>query len=361
MKKPSFVLLGIVFFAGCQSLQRDLQYTSERDEAVFSGLAEIIVPLDGAPQGAAAARNRITELEKTSIKDRNFEGRLKAWSGRLFLIEGKRREAEARFKEAENLFPGSVEGRVLGIRLEQDPEKRRILCEETLAEARGGGFLGRQGEFNIELGRTQLELKNYREAAAAFDSAFPLLSTLYRRIYGDDRNKAWELRNLDPETSPRTAGISLKRTITWEDAVELTRTETGLLLFITGGGSPNTGELFRRLTDHSVIPPTQDMTEADEKIPPGLKLHDVVLRSGAAWYLWRLFAENRADRNLLTRYSSRYAGKSPLPDLGGTSIFFDSILGCIERQFMAPVDGKNFNGAGTVSGAEFLGMLKKIR
>ncbi|MDR2073309.1 MAG: hypothetical protein LBP60_07745 [Spirochaetaceae bacterium] len=361
MKKLSMAALLSIVLAGCQSLQQDIQYTSERDEAVFSGLAEMIVVLDKDPHGNAAARKRITELEKSNIKDRNFEGRLSAWSGRLFLIEGKRREAQAQFKKAENLFPGSVEGRVLGIRLEQDPEKRRTLCEEALAEARGGGFLGRQGEFQIELGRAQLELKNYPEAAAAFDSAFPLLSAVYRNVYGEDRQKAWQLRNLDPEAAPRTAEISLKRTITWEDAVELSSTETGLLLFISGGENQGAAELFRRLADRSIIPPTQDMAETNRGIPPKAALYDTVLRSGAAWYLWRLLAENRADQSLLTRYSSRYAERSPIPDLNRDSIFFDSILGCIERQFMALTDGRNFNGAGSVNGAEFLLMLKKIK
>ncbi|MDR2313543.1 MAG: hypothetical protein LBE02_03335 [Spirochaetaceae bacterium] len=361
MRKLSIAALLGLILGGCQSLQQDVQYTSERNEAVFSDLAEMIVALDKDPRESAPARRRITDLEKSRVKDGNFEGRLSAWSGRLFLIEGKRREAEARFKKAESLFPGSVEGRVLGIRLEQDPEKRRALCEDSLTEARGGSFLGRQGEFHIELGRVQLELKNYPEAAAAFDSAFPSLSAVYRRTYGEDRQRAFSLRNLDPETGPRTAGISLKQAITWEDAVELSKTETGLLLFISGGENQSVPELFRLLAEMSVIPPTQDITETNGEIPRRTALYDAVLRSGAAWYLWRLLAENRADRSLLTRYSSRYAGGSPIPDLNRDSIFFDSILGCIERQFMALTDGKNFNGGGTVNGAEFLFMLKKIK
>ena len=358
-----------VFFAllilctGCQSLQSDRLYTSSADETIFLELLELIVPLDKNPEKNAvnAARKKITELEKSKVKDRNFEGRLAAWSGRLYLIEGKPKEALARQKKAESLYPGSIEGRVLGIRLETDPEKRRELCETSIREARGGGFFGQYNEFNIELARVELELKNYREAIAAFDSAFPHLNPLYRTVYNDDRNIAWQLRNLDPDTSPKTAEISLKRTIDWEDVIELSKNETRLLYFLGGGTTMSTTELFSALVERSIIPASQDMnitTMDDIKLSPALR--DMVLRSGAAWYIWHLLAESRADRSILTRYSSRYPDRSPIPDVLRNSIFFDAILGCIEREFMSLSDGKNFNGRGNVGGAEFLIMIKKI-
>jgi hypothetical protein len=36
------------------------------------------------------------------------------------------------------------------------------------------------------------------------------------------------------------------------------------------------------------------------------------------------------------------------------------VLGCIEREFMSLPDGRNFNGGGTITGAEFLMLLKKL-
>jgi hypothetical protein len=359
----TILLLALVLLSGCQSLQRDLLYSSGGDEEGMAELAELIVPLDKNPgrNALAAARKRVGELEKSSVKDRNFEGRLAAWSGRLFLLEGRPRNAEAQLKKAEGLYPGSIEGRVLAIRLEADPEKRLELCEASLTEARGGGFLGRMGEFNIELGRTRLELKNYREAAAAFDSAFPQLAAVYRGTYDEDRNLAWQLRNLDPGANPQTAAISQKSVINWEDAIELSRTETELLRFISAGRNMSAAELFRLLSGRAVIPPVQNILETDPAASPKTTPQDALLRAGAAWYLWHLLAENRADRSILVRYSSRYSERSPLPDLPRSSIFFDAVLGCIEREFMTLPDGKNFNGNGTVGGAEFLGMLKKVR
>jgi len=352
-----------VIFTGCQSLQRDKLYTSSADEASLNLLAEMIIPLDSNPEKSAvsAARKKITELEKSKVKDRNFEGRVAAWSGRLFIIEGKPKDAATQLKKAESLYPGSIEGRVLAIRIEKDPEKRKTLCEESIKEARGGSFFGQFNEFNIELGRVELELHNYREAVAAFDSAMPHLSPVYRSTYGDTRNAAWQLRNLEPGASPKIAEISLKKTISWEDALELSKNETALLRFLSGGRNMSNTELFKALVDRSIIPPSQEITAEDftgTKISPALR--DIVLRAGAAWYIWHLFAENRADRSILTRYSSRYPPRSPIPDLLRNSVFFDAVLGCVEREFMSLPDGKNFNGGGTVGGAEFLLMIKKI-
>jgi tetratricopeptide (TPR) repeat protein len=362
---PVFPVIAILLLAGCQSLQKDLLYSSGGDDAGLAELTELIVPLDREAEKSAVdkARTKITGLEKTNVKNRSFEGRVAAWSGRLFLIEGKIREAEAQFKKAESLYPGSIEGRVLAIRLEGDLEKRSSLCEESLTEARGGGFLGREAEFHIELGRIRVEQKNYHEAVAAFDSAFPRLGPVYRSTYGDARNAAWQLRNLDPETSPKTAEIGLKSSITWEEAITLSRTETALLNFAEKdrGTALNAADLFALLVRNSVIPPGQDISATDVSAftaPPAL--YDTVFRSGAAWYLWRLLAENRADKSILTRYSSRYPDRSPIPDLLRRSIFFDAVLGCIEREFMSLRDGKNFNGTGTVGGSEFLLMLKKL-
>ncbi|MDR2143576.1 MAG: hypothetical protein LBP29_04315 [Treponema sp.] len=361
------VVFAAIFFSGCQSMQTDRLYSSGGDTAAIAELENAIVSLDaktGAERGTAAgeARAKVTSLEKSGIKDRNFEGRLSAWSGRLFLIEGKRREAEAALKKSESLSPGNIEARVLSIRMENDPAVRSSLAEAAITEAAGGSFSGNSGEFRIELALASLEQNYYREAAAAFDAAFPQLSPVYAETYGALREKAWALRNLEG-TGGKSAEIALKSEISWEDVLELSIAESELLRFITAGQSWPASDLFKRLYETSVIPPTQEVNVVSVYggLPNKTALRDPVLRAGAAWYLWRLLAENRGDRSILTRYSYRYPGKSPIPDLPRDSIFFDSILGCVEREFMALTDGRNFNGAGTVSGSEFLEMIKKVK
>jgi hypothetical protein len=360
-------VLAVIFLSGCQSMQADRLYSSGGDLAAIAELESAIVPLDvktGTERRTAMeqARAKITSLEKGNIKDRNFEGRLSAWSGRLFLLEGKRREAEASLKKSESLSPGNTEARVLSIRMENDPSVRAGLAEAAIAEAAGGSFFGKNGEFQIELALASLDQNYYRETVAAFDTAFPQLSPVYAESYGALRENAWALRNLEG-TGGKSAEIALKSEINWEDVLELSIAESELLRFITAGQSWPASDLFRRLYDTSVIPPTQEINVVSvyDGLPSRTALRDPVLRAGAAWFLWRLLAENRGDKSILTRYSYRYPGRSPIPDLPRDSIFFDSILGCVEREFMALIDGRNFNGMGTVSGSEFLGMIKKVR
>ena len=90
-----------------------------------------------------------------------------------------------------------------------------------------------------------------------------------------------------------------------------------------------------------------------------------MFRSGAAWFIWHLYAEARGDRSLLTRYSARYSStavsRNPIPDIPLLSPFFDSILGCVETEFLSLPDGRNFIGQDIITAVEFLSALKKIR
>ena len=92
--------------------------------------------------------------------------------------------------------------------------------------------------------------------------------------------------------------------------------------------------------------------------------NDVVTRAGAAWFIWHLYAEARANRGMLSRYSARYATganpRSPITDIPPLSPFFDSILGCVETELMSLPDGRNFQPTYPIRGAELLTILKKI-
>ena len=122
-------------------------------------------------------------------------------------------------------------------------------------------------------------------------------------------------------------------------------------------------ELFTRLLERAFIPAIQDITVNDwPQTRPNIG--DAVTRAGAAWFIWHLYAEARADRGLLTRYSARYATganpRSPITDVPPLSPFFDSILGCVETEFMSLPDGRNFRPAQPMRGAELLSILRRI-
>jgi len=328
-----------------------------------------IVPLEAAGgnevrrrQGdVASARQMISGLEREASADAAYSGMLIAWSGRLAILEGRYSEAVRLHRQSNSVSPGNIPAAVLGIRLEGDPARRLELIERELAiiGPRGAGI----GELNIERGRALFELNRFSEAAGAFDVAFSSgIGKVYNDSYGPDRNRAWELRNT---TGVRVGTLDLlgRESLTWNDFIVLTKNETQLLRFITAGRNLSDAEIFGRLIDRAFIPFTQDITLREW---PGARprADETVTRAGAAWLVWHLYAEARADRGLLTRYSARYATganpRSPIADVPALSPFFDSILGCVETELMALPDGRNFRPTLFIRGAELLSILQKI-
>ena len=360
--------LTVLFLFSCKTLQKDLVISSIDESARIDllDLEERIVNLESAPSMNAMndARKKINAM--IGIPDDEYQALLSAWSGRLFLLEGKNEEARGELRKSQTLSRGNWVSVILESRLELDMQTRLAILDRALNmdiyfdSSREGA-----GEIQVERGRILLAMNRFPEAVASFDLAFGLLAEkpFYREKYLASRNRAWELRNIGEDAGSKTVEIAGQEGITWRDIVEVTKTETDLLRFLTAGRDWSSDQLFRMLLERSFIPVTQDitLTEWPQKDPGP---DEIVLRSGTAWYLWHLYAENRANRGLLSRYSSRYANmpnaRSPIADLPLLSPFFDSVLGCVESEIMNLPDGRNFLPAEKVRGSVLLAMLKKL-
>jgi hypothetical protein len=360
------------FFSACASLKSDISLNSQKDQSEknIEAIEEAVIPLEAAggaqarrrQNEIAAARQLITSREKEASTDADYSGRLLAWSGRLAIIEGKYSEAQRLYRQSTAASAGNVPSIILGIRLEGDPAKRLELIEKELAIAGRHSSAVGFGELQIERGVSLAEASRFAEAAGAFDAAFSSkIGNVYRESYANIRNRAWELRN----TSGMAAGTMdmMQDRITWGDCIAIARNETQLLRFISGGRDISEADFFNRLLDRAFIPFTQDIGVNEwPKDKPART--EFVTRAGAAWFIWHLYAETRADRGLLSRYSSRYATganpRSPIADIPPLSPFFDSILGCVETELLSLPDGRNFRPAQSIRGAEMLSILKKI-
>jgi tetratricopeptide (TPR) repeat protein len=360
-------------FLACTSLslKGDIFIDSHREQ-VDSNLAkleETIVPLEAAGGTEArrqqsditSARQMISEMEKETSADADYSGRLIAWSGRLAILEGRYSEAQRLYRQSIAVSPGNITAVILGIRLEGDPEKRLLLVDAELAMTSQN--TESYGELQIEKGRSLIELNRFSEAAGAFDAAFASgLNNVYRESYEAGRNRSWELRNT-VNAAAGTLDVLGRDSITWRDCIAIAKNETQLLRFISGGRDISETEFFTRLLDRGFIPYTQDITVSDwpSSRPAG---DEPVTRSGAAWFIWHLYAEARADRGLLSRYSARYATglnpRSPIADVPPLSPFFDSILGCVETELLSLPDGRNFRPSEPIRGAELLAILRRI-
>jgi tetratricopeptide (TPR) repeat protein len=373
MKKIIFFLFfTAAFFYSCVSMKKDIFLNSQvsQSDKNIEAIEEAIVPLEalGGAQARSrqgditAARQLITSKEKETSTDAEYTGKLMAWSGRLAILEGKYSDAQRLYKQSTAASAGNVPAIILGIRLEGDPAKRLELIEKELAisgrQSSAVGF----GELQIERGVSLTDTSRFAEAAGAFDAAFASgINKVYKDNYVNMRNRAWELRN----TSGVAAGTinMMQDRITWSDCINIARNETQLFRFLSGGRNLSEADLFTRLLDRAFIPYTQDIAINEwPKTRPDRG--EFVTRAGAAWFVWHLYAEMRADRALLSRYSSRYATganpRSPIADIPPLSPFFDSILGSVETELLSLPDGKNFRPAQPIRGSEMLSVLKKI-
>jgi len=367
-----FMILAAIIFFSCVSLNKDISLNSQKDQSEknMEAIEEAVVPLEavggaqarGRQSEITAARQLITNREREASTDADYSGKLLAWSGRLAIIEGKYSEAQRLYRQSTSVSAGNVPAIILGIRLEGDPAKRLELIEKELAiSGRHSSAVG-FGELQIERGVSLTEVNRFAEAAGAFDVAFSSgINNVYRENYVNIRNRAWELRN----TSGMAAGTinMMQDRVTWNDCIKIARNETQLLRFISGGRDIGEAEFFNRLLDRAFIPYTQDI-DVNEWPKTKPDRSEFVTRAGAAWFIWHLYAEMRADRTLLSRYSSRYATganpRSPIADIPPLSPFFDSILGSVETELLSLPDGKNFRPAQPIRGSEMLSVLKKI-
>jgi len=372
MNKQKALIIFVIaaLLSACTSMKdMSISLQGGKTEKNLTAVEEAIVPLEalGANEARSrtkeisAARELLGRLEKEASADANYSGKLMAWSGRLYILEGKYSEAVRLSKQSNAVSPGTIPAVVLTIRLEGDPAKKLEIIEKELALLNQKS-LG-VGELNIERGHALAELNRFSEAAGAFDVAFSSgINHVYKDNYGKERDRAWELRNASGINSGSLSLLG-RESITWNDCLALTKNETQLLRFITGGRNMTDTDLFNRLVDRAIIPFTQDITVSQWPLARP-KPDEAVTRAGAAFFVWHLYSIARADTGMLSRYSARYATganpRSPITDVPVLSPFFDSILGCVETELLSLPNGRIFQPDQYIKGSELLTILKKI-
>jgi tetratricopeptide (TPR) repeat protein len=372
MNKQKTLIIFIIaaLFSACPTM-KDMSISLQGGKTAknLTAIEEAIVPLEalGASEARsrtkeiAAARELLGRMENEASADADYSGKLMAWSGRLYILEGKYSDAVRLSKQSNSVSPGTIPSVILSIRLEGDPSKKLEMIEKELALL-SQKSLG-VGELNIERAHALAELNRFSEAAGAFDVAFSSgINHVYKDSYLQERDRAWELRNASGINAGSLSVLG-RESITWNDCIALAKNETQLLRFITGGRTITDAELFTRLVDRAIIPFTQDITVSQWPLARP-KPEEAVTRAGAAFFVWHLYSIARADTGMLSRYSARYATganpRSPIVDVPALSPFFDSILGCVETELLSLPNGRNFQPTQFIKGAELLTILKKI-
>ena len=331
------------FVVSCATVQRDILYEApvgeEPAELVEIESELVLFRAKSGSQDLRAIRSRIAELLAVPSSDSSRTARLYALSAEAALLAGDRSAAARRLSDSAAAYGGDEVAAVVASRLLTKDEDRldALRKADLVAEA---GY-----RIKAELGSALLASGDFRGALSAFDASLPFLDDSYGLLYGEDRQRAYALR--DAEAAPRadSAAYLTKAPITLAGMAVVTQSETNELDYITGGATWATGVLFDRLKASSWY--------ADSSARPSAP----ATRKDAALFLWRLMA--RGDNRMVVRYTERYASRatSPVPDLPYGSPYFDAVLGVVEEGIMSLTDGRNFEGDAPASGLDFYGWL----
>lgn len=355
MKHPAYCLSGtmavIVMIASglssCATIQHDVLYDTPAAADIQASAAELqTIEIDlvrsRAVPGAvdvAADRRKLAELLAAPSGDTMMKARILALSAEAALQAGEKQTAGKRLDESRAAYGGDEIASVVASRLAKTAEERLAILQKAQAVADEGYRI------KAELGSVLLAAGRPREALAAFDASLPFLDEAYTTLYGEERDKAWALRDAGAAPDAGIAAYLNREPIPLVGMAAVAQAETNALDRVTGGASWAPGVLFERLRAAGWY--------ADTGAQPGA----AAARKDAALFLWMLMT--RGDRRMAVRYTERYAARaaSPVPDVPYGSPYFDAVLGVVEEGIMSLVDGRTFDPDSPATGLDFYGWL----
>lgn len=371
------IFAGIVFasvffltqvFISCASLQEDVMISSS-GEAVVLEQADNFEErfwdfdsafLNGQVVSVKEMESYCSEIEKkiTIHTEPVLASRLEALEGLVMLQCKKTKKAEELYEKAKALHSGDEYVLLLCSRLaNSDEEKLALLDEYSLFDSSNPIFAL---EKSIVLYRTG----DYTQSVANLDKAFLLFdqkdeNNLFRQRYTDFRNTVWKLHSVGMEN---TGNLDITNTLGAERMVVLTEERTGLLEDLLGGTKPSGKELVKKLEKAGYFTAPGDLDGSLESVKD-FQNSEGITRVLCARFLWNVYVREKGNMKLLNGYSTRFSRlkdpHSPIEDLPLSSLDFDSVLGCVEKEIMDLTDGISFNGNKVVTELEFVEFLQR--
>lgn len=329
--------------ASCSSIQSDVRYDAPQgttpDELLTIERSLVSQRIEPDMAALSQTRTRLASLLANPGSDPVFQARVLALQADAALLAGEAGLAARTADKALSIYLGEELAALVQARLAKSTTEARAILEKAMGVADSGYRL------TAQLGSILAGEGKFREAVASFDASLPFLPPEYSRLYSEERDRAWAMRDMDSAPSQSSVRYLEQKELPFIGMVVLAASETNALDWLTGGAPWDSGALFERLKASGWF--------AD----PGAKANTLTTRKDAALFLWSLMA--RTDARMKARYTERYAAKrnSPILDLPYASPFFDGVLGSVEEGIMELVDGRNFFPDSSVSGLDFWSWL----
>ena len=356
MKKILFIGLLVLFLVSCTSIQEDVMISSiPQEQAVeISKIEEKIANMDAS---FILEKNIPTEKDflqihksiQQAMGDINLmtaaQARLLALEGRVYFAEGQKNKAKDCYLTAESTYKGDVQTVILGSRLGlvDDMENQRIVATDKPL-------------ILLESAIQSFSKGNYVEAVAKFDEAFISLEEFYQQAYGEVRNQAWKMRNIDSSDNAEILG---KEKITLMETFLLTQANTDFLFNFVGSKKLSNNELFSKVLGSGLLEATNPTIS--DSATKNLEKDTYLTRILAARFLWNLRKSRFVNDSKSYAKEFEAAGFSPINDVAVDNQDFDAVVGCVENEIMELVDGINFYPEETIEGIEFKTCLDKLK
>ena len=270
---------------------------------------------------------------------RALQCRLLALSGRASLIAEKPVQAKKWYDAAAAIEADDIQVLILNIRLENDYTKRLTKMSGTFSQE--------EAPLQIEQALCLYYIGQYAKAAAAFDNAFTVLDESYRTAYGQLRDTSWLLQSaVGTVSADATAKV-----LSADGMLLLIQSETNMLLPVNGGKTLTAKDLASKMEKSGILDNDIAKKVGDR--------HAALYRSDVARTVWKLYVTYK-NKNAETDYAVQFADTaSPIADVAVTDASFNAVAGCVENEIMDLPDGVNFLPMKTLSGPEFIVIIKK--
>lgn len=362
MKKLIFSVLALAaLFTSCKTLQEDIYYSSSEIDFAYQAIEEYenrYVELDSdkltknnvTPAQINPLILKIDNEAKGSHQEPAVKARLASIEGLLYLMEGKKTNAQECYKIAKSAQPSDQYCQILGIKLEKDSETQLQKLEDLLQIEENNGLA------NLEKAKILYSENKTSEAVVAIDKALlQFTNPFYVEKYTELKELIWA--SYENQDIPNITN----KTLTPSRAVEITATNSQLLTFYTAGKKMKTSELIKNLEKHGYFSDAFDSDNQEKSSRIFLNASELN-RQMTSRFLWNLYVSNIGNPDYKTQYSKVFTGmESPIPDVSTENKDFDAVIGCVENGFMDLSDGVHFQPFDLVTEIEFANYLGKIK
>jgi hypothetical protein len=301
-----------------------------------------------------SAEADIQELLEQTIFNEDFLAQLYGLNGLVAYYRSNRIELSRSARQVEENNPNEEFNWILRALLENDIDERLIILQEGVEASY------ENSRILLLLADTYLESGDFRQAVVYYDEALDKLGEPFTSFYTGNRDLAYEYLSSGESLSGEGFQLAGVGEIQFAQAITLIVVETNILRS-RFAENLRTEEIFDRLIDEEFI--------FNAELTP----EDLLLRKDAAYLFFRILVQVQNDRQALIEYGKYYReslsenerkaleGLSPIDDVEQWEYYFYPIVYLVERELMDLPDGINFKPEGTLSGAEYLDILAKIR